>query len=279
MDADDKAAAKALAARRAQRNNEASTGARAVQLGAPVPGTVTTAASTPTPAEAADREENLLMALSKIRHEQPGLVARQVHAELMKLGDEWTGTSVTEVRRVFNRLTKSENFANTCARAPISRPRSPARLSPRRSERLLRFSCVCVCVCGRYKANNHAGAMAHVLNEPKTEEELRRDVAQDHSQRDVDAVKEVQPALSRSDTRQRGDHLGSAAERGDTQQVKKLLKKGVDPNYANAASGVTPLGVASEHGHAVVEPGCSLSRKPCGPSFILSAGMPGQGQG
>ena len=94
--------------------------------------------------------------------------------------------------------------------------------------------------------------MAHVLNEPKTEEELRRDVAQDHSQRDVDAVKEVQPALSRSDTRQRGDHLGSAAERGDTQQVKKLLKKGVDPNYANAASGVTPLGVASEHGHVAI---------------------------
>ena len=210
MDADDAAAAKALAARRAQRNSEAAVAGTVLSLGPD--GTL----STSIPIEAAKREESLRTALWKIRKEQPGLVARQVHTELLKLGEEWAGTTVGEVRRMCNKLAKVENDTNT------------------------------------YRANNHAGSMAHLLNEPKTKEELLREMAQDPSQRDAEVVKEVQPALSRQHTLQRGDHLGSAAERGDTQQVLKLLKKGVDPNYQNAASHVTPLGVASEHGHVSV---------------------------
>jgi hypothetical protein len=52
----------------------------------------------------------------------------------------------------------------------------------------------------------------------------------------------------------RGDRLGTAAERGDAQQVAKLLEKGADPNFCNAASGVTPLLMAAERGyHDVVK--------------------------
>jgi hypothetical protein len=49
----------------------------------------------------------------------------------------------------------------------------------------------------------------------------------------------------------RGDRLGTAAERGDLQQVRKLLKKGADPNFRNLVSGVTPLLIAAEGGCAL----------------------------
>ena len=69
----------------------------------------------------------------------------------------------------------------------------------------------------------------------------------------AEAMKVARPGLpTNSTTLQRGDRLGTAAERGDTQQVKKLVSKGADPNFRNAASGVTPLGVASERGHVDV---------------------------
>ena len=62
----------------------------------------------------------------------------------------------------------------------------------------------------------------------------------------------------------RGDKLGMASEMGDLVLVEKLLKKGVDPNFRNAASGVTPLGVASERGHlevmrALIDAGASVN--------------------
>lgn len=62
----------------------------------------------------------------------------------------------------------------------------------------------------------------------------------------------------------RGDKLGMASEMGDLVLVEKLLKKGVDPNFKNAASGVTPLGVASERGHlevmrALIDAGASVN--------------------
>ena len=62
----------------------------------------------------------------------------------------------------------------------------------------------------------------------------------------------------------RGDKLGMASELGDLVLVEKLLKKGVDPNFRNAASGVTPLGVASERGHlevmrALLDAGASVN--------------------
>ena len=47
----------------------------------------------------------------------------------------------------------------------------------------------------------------------------------------------------------KGDKLGMAAQAGDMIRVKKMLKSGVDPNFQNIVSGVTPLGVASEQGH------------------------------
>jgi hypothetical protein len=78
-------------------------------------------------------------------------------------------------------------------------------------------------------------------------------VLSDPLTRNAEAMKVARPGLpTNSTTLQRGDRLGTAAERGDTQQVVKLLKKGVDPNYQNGASGVTPLGVACERGHAPV---------------------------
>ena len=65
-------------------------------------------------------------------------------------------------------------------------------------------------------------------------------------------VAEVPGLAANRTTLTRGDRLGTAAQRGDTQQVKKLVSKGADPNFRNAASGVTPLGVASERGHVDV---------------------------
>ena len=86
----------------------------------------------------------------------------------------------------------------------------------------------------------------------RTAEQLDK-VLSDPLTRNAEAMKVARPGLpTNSTTLQRGDRLGTAAERGDTQQVVKLLKKGVDPNYQNGASGVTPLGVACERGHAAV---------------------------
>ena len=50
----------------------------------------------------------------------------------------------------------------------------------------------------------------------------------------------------------KGDKLGWAAQLGDLTEVKRLLKKGADPNTRNRGSGITPLGVAVERGHAEV---------------------------
>ena len=83
------------------------------------------------------------------------------------------------------------------------------------------------------------------------------------SQLDADATRPVQlvprdgiQAIDQGHGRMRpalpitvGDQLGLAAESNDTVKVKRLLKRGVDPNSKNYNSGVTPLGVAAERGH------------------------------
>jgi hypothetical protein len=84
----------------------------------------------------------------------------------------------------------------------------------------------------------------------RTADEVARDLFADPISRDSERMKVSRPGLAaRGTTLHKGDRLGTAAERGDTQQIIKLLKKGVDPNFQNAASGVTPLGVACERGH------------------------------
>ena len=160
-----------------------------------------------------DREAKLWNIVRKIRDEQPGLVARQVHAELLKVGEEWANTTVSEIRRICSKLVKQEVEKTTHQAAGTS--------------------------------------LGRALDANSTEEALR-DYEQDPSQRDADVNKQEQPGLSKGDTRVQGDRLGTAAERGDIQQVTKLLKKGVDPNYQNRTSKVTPLGVASERGHVEV---------------------------
>ena len=160
-----------------------------------------------TRAKGNDEEALLRDAVARIRLAEPGLVAKQVHAVLLKEdGEQWGSTTVSEVKRICSKLAKAE-----VAEA------SGTHLS--------------------YDA--HKEAEQHVEVKP----------------RDVNDFKMARPGLpSNHVTLHRGDRLGTAAERGDTQQVKKLLKKGVDPNFQNAASGVTPLGVACERGHrGVVE--------------------------
>jgi ankyrin repeat protein len=50
----------------------------------------------------------------------------------------------------------------------------------------------------------------------------------------------------------RDDRLGMASQKDDIVKVKKLLKKGIDPNVRNPESGVTPLGIAAERGHTEI---------------------------
>ena len=47
----------------------------------------------------------------------------------------------------------------------------------------------------------------------------------------------------------RDDRLGMAAQSNDIIKVKKLIKKGADPNVKNPESGITPIGIAAERGH------------------------------
>ena len=160
-----------------------------------------------------ETEERLRSAVAAIRRDNPGLVAKQVHAALLAQGEQWADTTISEVKRMCSKVAKADVLRQTASLG---------------------------------------GPLGHLLpteDAPKTAEELLRDIRQDPSQRDADAIKEERPGLGHHMSRHRGDRLGTAAERGDTQQVVKLLKKGVDPNFQNAASLVTPLGVACERGH------------------------------
>ena len=153
-------------------------------------------------------EEALKEAVVAIRSEKPGLVAKQVHTELMARGEQWANTTLSEVKRMCSKVAKAEVQEN-------------------------------ISQAGSGLSKNPEKALAEVMADPRT--------------RNAEAMKVARPGLpTNSTTLQRGDRLGTASERGDTQQVIKLLKKGVDPNYQNGASGVTPLGVACERGHADV---------------------------
>jgi len=155
-------------------------------------------------------------AVFRIRRERPGLVAKQVHAALIEEQPEaWTGVSISEVKRLCSKLAKAEVAEHAGEAGPWQ------HLMPTAS-------------------NPHV----------RSKYELARDLMQDPLTRNVEEFKMARPGLPfHGTTLGRGDRLGTAAERGDTQQVIKLLKKGVDPNFQNAASGVTPLGVACERGH------------------------------
>ena len=93
-----------------------------------------------------------------------------------------------------------------------------------------------------------AGPFQHLMpstssmsRDVRTADEVARDLFADPISRDSERMKVSRPGLAaRGTTLHKGDRLGTAAERGDTQQIIKLLKKGVDPNFQNAASGVTP---------------------------------------
>ena len=160
----------------------------------------------------ASSDNKLREAILRIRVEKPGLVAKQVYEELLAIGG-FENTTVSEVKRMCSKVAKADVAEKT----------------------------------------GQAGPWQHLLPtlaSPKSKHDLARDIMQDPLSRDADTFKMSRPGLpTQGTTLQRGDRLGTAAERGDTQQVLKLLKKGVDPNFQNGASGVTPLGVACERGH------------------------------
>ncbi|KOO32702.1 ankyrin repeat-containing protein [Chrysochromulina tobinii] len=160
----------------------------------------------------------LLDAMRKINMAQPGLVAKQLHAELLKQDEQrWGHVTVGEVKRMYVKMAKAEVAEHAAEAGPFQ------HLMPSTS------------------------SMSRDL---RTADEVARDLFADPISRDSERMKVSRPGLAaRGTTLHKGDRLGTAAERGDTQQIIKLLKKGVDPNFQNAASGVTPLGVACERGH------------------------------
>lgn len=169
-----------------------------------------------------DADIELRNAVARIKLTQPGLVSKQVHAELQKVdATKWEAVTISEVKRMCSKLAKQEVAEKSGEAGPWQ------HLVPTQEQ--------------------------YAAGSAKSQYEVARDVMQDPLTRDCEQFKMARPGLpTHGTTLQRGDRLGTASERGDTQQVKKLLKKGVDPNYQNAASGVTPLGVACERGHTGV---------------------------
>lgn len=158
-------------------------------------------------------EAPLRRAIMAIRTRKPGLVAKQVFEELQAEDpSKWAALTVSQVKSMCKKVAKADVEGG----GPVAQTQL---------------------------AEDTA----------RTEFEKWRDRHQDPQIRDPTKHTVSRPGLpNQGYTKQRGDKLGTAAERGDTQQVLKLLKKGVDPNYQNAASGVTPLGVACERGHTGV---------------------------
>ena len=60
------------------------------------------------PSDSEDHERALREAVHSIRAEQPGLVAKQVHAALQERGEQWASTTISEVRRMCSELAKVE---------------------------------------------------------------------------------------------------------------------------------------------------------------------------
>jgi hypothetical protein len=168
-------------------------------------------------------------AVARIRLAQPGLVAKQVHAELFKEDVKFAVVSISEV---------------------------PPHLLSRRAPALADVACLTQ--VKRLCSKLAKAEVAEQCGGPTWPQQFMQPAhgssqEKDPPPRDATQFKVSRPGMSmQGTTLQRGDRLGTAAERGDTQQVLKLLKKGVDPNFQNAASGVTPLGVACERGHTGV---------------------------
>ena len=68
-------------------------------------------------------ERALREAVHSIRAEQPGLVAKQVHAALQERGEQWAGTTISEVKRMCSKLAKVEVQLNLQA---LSTPKKAA---------------------------------------------------------------------------------------------------------------------------------------------------------
>ena len=220
MDLSDLQAADALKAKLAKRKSEAAAAAAAaaVQLDttADLPGGASSSSSSCAAGASAIREDHLFDAIHKVRSMKPGLVAKEVYAELQAMGDDpvLASASLSEVKRMCSKVAKADVELLT---------------SP------------------------HLQRLRSARNPKEMVKQLEREAHQHPVSRDPQALKVDRPGLpTHGTTLQRGDRLGTAAERGDTQQVLKLLKKGVDPNYQNGASGVTPMGVACERGHVGV---------------------------
>ena len=60
------------------------------------------------PSDSEDHERALREAVHSIRAEQPGLVAKQVHAALQERGEQWASTTISEVKRMCSKLAKVE---------------------------------------------------------------------------------------------------------------------------------------------------------------------------
>ena len=190
------------------------------------------------------------MEIAKIKQSSPGLVAKQVHAELVK-DARFTNISVSEVKRACSKIAKAEVAAGGRTLTPqeAAGTAGAAMITNEQADAMVKGDAA--------TAAETAGAtLARIQNDQAVDSQLAMlsmladcsvggAITRDPGQ----YVAEVPGLAANRTTLTRGDRLGTAAQRGDTQQVKKLVSKGADPNFRNAASGVTPLGVASERGH------------------------------
>ena len=195
----------------------------------------------------------MAMEIAKIKQSSPGLVAKQVHAELVK-DARFTNISVSEVKRACSKIAKAEVAAGGRTLTPqeAAGTAGAAMITNEQADAMVKGDAA--------TAAETAGAtLARIQNDQAVDSQLAMlsmladcsvggAITRDPGQ----YVAEVPGLAANRTTLTRGDRLGTAAQRGDTQQVKKLVSKGADPNFRNAASGVTPLGVASERGHVDV---------------------------
>jgi hypothetical protein len=130
----------------------------------------------------------LLDAMRKINMAQPGLVAKQLHAELLKQDEQrWGHVTVGEVKRMYVKMAKAEVAEHAAEAGPFQ------HLMPSTS------------------------SMSRDL---RTADEVARDLFADPISRDSERMKVSRPGLAaRGTTLHKGDRLGTAAERGDTQQI------------------------------------------------------------
>ena len=161
-----------------------------------------------------DREAKLWNIVRKIRDEQPGLVARQVHAELLKVGEEWANTTVSEIRRICSKLVKQE----------VENDDAPG---------------------GWHIVGSVLSTPTRLRRRSATMSKIRRSATRMSTSRSSRASQRATRAC-------RATASAPPPSAATSSRSRSLLKKGVDPNYQNRTSKVTPLGVASERGHVEV---------------------------